>query len=104
MLTYSIRIGDNDLKRDKLVWSEKFVAPDLSFVSGVTSQHYHIDADEYISASIGINSNFTRLKVACQNVTRNGYIIIKKKEYPIKRRKKSVVSGGTLEYVDIGGV
>ena len=104
MLTYSIRLGDNDLKREKLVWSEKFVAPDLSFVSGVTSQHYHIDTDEYISASIGINSNFTRLKVACENVTRNGYIIIKDKEYPIKRRKKSVISGGTLEYVDIGGV
>ena len=104
MLTYSIRLGDNDLKREELVWSEKFVAPDLSFVSGVTSQHYHIDADEYISASIGVNTNFTRLKVTCQNVTRNGYIIIKDKEYPIKYRKKSVASGGTFEYADIGGV
>jgi hypothetical protein len=104
MLTYSIRLGDNDLKRDKLVWSERFVAPDLSFVSGVTSQHYHIDAEEYISASIGIDTNFTKLKVTCQNVTRNGYIIIKDKEYPIKYRKKSVASGGTFEYAEIGGV
>ena len=104
MLTYSIKLGDSNLKREKLVWSEKFVAPDLSFVSGVTSQHYHIDADEYISASIGLNTNFSRLKVTCQNVTRNGYIIIKDKEYPIKYRKKPVASGGTFEYADIGGV
>lgn len=104
MLTYSIKLGDDNLKRDKLVWSEKFVAPDLSFVSGVTSQHYHIDADEYMSASIGVDTNFSRLKVTCQNVTRNGYVVIKDKEYKIKRHKKSIASGGTFDYVDIGGV
>ena len=103
MLTYSIKLDDNNLKRGKLDWGEKFVSPDLSFVSGVTSQHYHIDADDYISASIGVDTNFSRLKVSCQNVTRNGYIVIKDKEYKIKHRKKSVASGGTFDYVDIGG-
>ena len=53
MLKYEVKLDYDNLKRDTLVWSEKYVAPDLSFVSGVTSQHYHIDRSETIAASIG---------------------------------------------------
>ena len=104
MLNYSIKLGEDNIKRDKLVWSEKFVAPDLSFVTGVTSQDYHIDKDEYISASIGVNSNFSRLKVTSENVTRNGYIKIKDKEYKIQTSRKTDYSGTTFNYAEINGV
>ena len=74
MLKYSVKIGENNIKRDVLSWSEKYVAPDLSFVSGVTSQHYHVDKNELISGSIGGETNFSSLKLETENVCRNGCI------------------------------
>ena len=90
MLRYDVKLTEDNLKRDKLVWSEKFVAPDLSFVSGVTSQHYHIDASDMIAASIGADSNFSSLNIETENVTRTGYVLISGKEYGIQSAKKPV--------------
>ena len=104
MLKYSVRIGENNIKRDVLSWSEKYVAPDLSFVSGVTSQHYHVDKNELISGSIGGETNFSSLKLDTKNVCRNGYIVVKGKKYRIESGTKSTVSGGNFEYVNINGV
>lgn len=104
MLKYSVKIGENNIKRDVLSWSEKYVAPDLSFVSGVTSQHYHVDKNELISGSIGGETNFSSLKLETENVCRNGYIVVKGKKYKIESGVKSTISGGNFEYVDINGV
>jgi hypothetical protein len=107
MLNYSVKLGENSLKRDELVWSEKYIAPDLSFVSGVTSQHYHIDKHDKIAASIGYKSNFSTLKVDSQNVTRNGFVKISGKRYPIKKDSfinKATGKKQTYWYSDINGV
>ena len=112
MLRYDVKLNDDNLKRDKLVWSEKYVAPDLSFVSGVTSQHYHIDNSNMIAASIGADTNFSALNLDTENVTRNGYIIIKNKRYKIEvgikplqaRSTEEESDDNTYKYVYIGGV
>ena len=107
MLNYSVKLGENNLKRNELIWSEKYISPDLSFVSGVTSQHYHIDKHDTIAASIGYKSNFSTLKVESQNVTRNGFVMIKGKRYPIKKDEfinKAVGKKQEYWYVDINGV
>lgn len=103
MLSYSVRLGEDNIKRDKIVWSEKYVAPDLSFVSGVTSQSYHIDKDEYIAASIGSDTNFSRLKLESRNVTRNGYIVVKGKNYRIQKAKTTTTSPTEVSYIEVNG-
>lgn len=104
MLTYNVLIGDDNIKREELVWREKYVSPDLSFVTGVTSQEYHIDKSEYISASIGNDSNFSRLNIECENVTRNGYVVVKAKKYRIQHGSTSTVSYREFKYIDVNGV
>lgn len=104
MLSYSVRLGEDNLKRDNIVWSEKYVAPDLSFVSGVTSQNYHIDKDEYLAASIGSDTNFSRLKLEAHNVTRNGYIVVKGKNYRIQTAKTTTTSPTEVSYIEVNGV
>ena len=75
MLSYSIKLDDKSIQRDELVWSEKYLAPDLSFVSGVTSQDYHLEKKKQIAFSIGNDTNADALNISCNNVTRNGYIV-----------------------------
>jgi len=103
MLKYEVKLGYDNLKRDTLVWSEKFVAPDLSFVSGVTSQDYHIDKNKTIAASIGGDTNFASLDIECKNVTRNGYAIILNKQYEIKTGK-TTTDQKEFKYIYVNGV
>ena len=103
MLKYEVKLGYDNLKRDTLVWSERFVAPDLSFVSGVTSQDYHIDKNKTIAASIGGDTNFASLDIECKNVTRNGYAIILNKQYEIKTGKKTT-DQTEFKYIYVNGV
>ena len=88
MLRYDVKLEYDNLKRDTLVWGEKYVAPDLSFVSGVTSQDYHVDKNDRIAASIGSDTNFSYLNIDCENVTRNGYIVIYGKCFTTSRKVK----------------
>ena len=104
MLRYSIKIGDENIERDEMVWTEKYVAPDLSFVSGVTSQDYHLENNTRLAASIGDDTNFTSLFVSSENVTRNGYVKIKGKEYKVKSGKTSEINAGNFYYTEINGV
>lgn len=50
MLRYTVKLEEENIKRDEIVWSEKYVSPDLSFVSGVTSQKYHLSEDNFVAA------------------------------------------------------
>ena len=84
MLKYSVKLTENDFKKNSIIWREKYVASDLSFFSGVTSSSYHLERYNTISAIsplTNLNSVFT---VETEVVTRLGYIIITDKEYPIK--------------------
>ena len=93
MLKYSIKLDEYNVKQEKIEWGEKYLSPDLSFVSGVTSQSYHLERLNNILVSI--NSIVQALPIECENVTRQGFIIIKGKEYPID-------SGYTYNYVYSG--
>ena len=103
MLRYSIRLTDNNIEKEKLVWSEKYLAPDLSFVSGVTSQDYHLEKYNRLPLTNNILSNTNSVAdLETENVTRQGYIVIKGKQYtPLEGSlvDYSVESGGqTIEY------
>ena len=103
MLRYDVKLEYDNLKRDTLVWGEKYVAPDLSFVSGVTSQDYHVDKNDRIAASIGSDTNFSYLNIDCENVTRNGYIVIYGKKYKIETREATAVYP-SFSYTYVDGV
>ena len=96
MLKYSIKLGDNNIQQEKLVWSEKYLSPDLSFVTGVTSTDYHLEKYKRLPVSNGQTSDSTVL-VDSKNVVRQGYIVIKDKEYKVE-------SGSVIDYsVDDSG-
>ena len=92
MLRYSIKLSEDNIKQEELVWREKYLSPDLSYISGVTSQDYHLDKFDKLAVSnnTSFNSNNV-LPLETENVTRNGFVIIKDKEY-------DVISGETYDY------
>jgi len=107
MLIYDVKLDENNIQRDELVWSEKYLAQDLSFVSGVTDQRYHIDKKDFMPFSVGNDTNAGALHMTCENVTRNGYIKIKEKEYPVLSGKAidySTDNEYEYHYVDLNGV
>ena len=84
MLKYNIRVSDDNIKQEAMVWSEKYLSPDLSFVSGVTSQDYHLEKYTKLSVSNKLStSNNSIMALASKNVTRQGYVVIKNKEYEV---------------------
>jgi hypothetical protein len=103
MLRYDVKLEYDNLKRDTLVWGEKYIAPDLSFMSGVTSQDYHVDKSDKIAASIGGDTNFSYLNIECENVTRNGYIVIYGKKYKIEEKKATELYPA-FKYTYVDGV
>ena len=104
MLRYNVKLNESNIKMDELVWGEKYASPDLSFVTGVTSQEYHLEKSNRINATVGGNTTFSSLFISTENVTRNGYVVIKEKEYEIHSGKTSEVSAATFNYVEINGV
>lgn len=100
MLKYEIKLTDDSFKQEELVWSEKYLAPDLSFVSGVTSQDYHLEKFKKLSLTNKIVDNNNSLaEIETVNVTRQGYIVIKGKEYEVNSGSVvdySVESSGTV--------
>ena len=102
MLRYEIKLNDNDIKRDKLVWEEKYLSPDLSYVTGVTSPSYHLEKFDTVASSNSIINTDSALNVECKNVKRQGYIIVRQKKYDVFSSSTidySIVnSGETIEY------
>ena len=91
MLRYEIKLNDNDIKRDELLWEEKYLSPDLSYVTGVTSPSYHLEKFDTVASSNSIINTDSALNVECKNVKRQGYIIVRQKEY-------DVFSSSTIDY------
>ena len=83
MLKYSVRLTENDFKINNIVWKEKYVAPDLSFISGVTNSSYHLEKYSTISVKSPLTNNNSVLRLETDVVTRIGYVIAVGKKYPI---------------------
>lgn len=85
MLKYNVRLTNDNVKQEEIVWREKYLSPDLSFVSGVTSQDYHLEKFNKIAASNTISHTPNSvLSIDAINVIRQGFIIIKDKEYKVE--------------------
>ena len=52
MLSYKVKLNGSYINKDEVVWGERYLSPDLSFVSGVTSQDYHLEGLTKIEASM----------------------------------------------------
>lgn len=100
MLRYNIKVTEDDISREKMSWDEKFLSQDLSYVSGVTSTSYHLEKYGMIPASNSMVSSDATLRVVSENVHRNGYCIIKDKEYDVKKVK---VNGKDVSYIEVNG-
>ena len=100
MLSYSVKLSNENIKKDEVVWGEKYLSPDLSFVSGVTSQDYHLEKLTQIEATINNKSDV--LNIQCENVIREGYIVVKGKKYPVV--DDTVFINGKYYYVNSGKI
>lgn len=96
MLKYSVKLTEKDFKGNNIVWREKYVAPDLSYISGVTDFSCHLEKHPYITVESPIANQSNILRVESEVVTRTGYVVLKEKEYPVKE-----VEG--KDYVHING-
>lgn len=87
MLKYKVRIDGGDILSEELSWAEKYLSPDLSYVSGVTETKYHLEKFPKIAASNSINNMSGTLSVSAKNVQRSGYVVFENKEYDVTRGK-----------------
>ena len=64
MLKYEVKLGKDNFKQRELEWSEKYLAPDLSFISGVTDTAYHLEKFKALptKSSIVNSDSFERIK------------------------------------------
>ena len=99
MLKYKVRLTENDFKDNNIVWREKYVAPDLSFFSGVTDSIYHLERYKNISVVSPITNKNSIFDVETEVVTRTGYIIAKNKRYPATTFRLN----SNIWYVEING-
>ena len=85
MLKYSVKLTEKDFKGNNIVWREKYVAPDLSYISGVTDFSCHLEKHPYMTVENPSANQSNILKVESEVVTRLGYVILRDKEYPVKK-------------------
>jgi hypothetical protein len=102
MLRYEIKLGNDDIKKEEMIWREKYLSPSLSYISGVTNADYHIEKFPSLQASNTIINSDTALSLECYNVIRQGYIIVKEKEYDTFSGETTdysiIKSGETIDY------
>jgi len=109
MLTYKVKLNDNNFKQCELDWREKFLSPNLSIVTGVTESNYHLEKFKYIKAVNDIYPSNSVLNLDSHNVVRQGFIVASGKTYNVE--SGSVInyfpdySGKTIDYkyVEING-
>ena len=83
MLKYKVRLSPDVMKKEEMVWREKYLAPDLSFVTGVTSQDYHLEKYDTIEAANSINDRSGILNLETENVEREGYVVLHGMSYDV---------------------
>ena len=92
MLKYSIRMTDGQIEQQTIDWSERYLAPDLSYVSGVTSTANGLSAFKTLSVDSKAGHGSDVVNVSVETVRRDGYILLKDKKY-------KVLTGETKNYV-----
>jgi len=102
MLRYSVRLNGSNFKQTELEWSEKYLSPDLSYISGVTSPSYNLDRFRYLASKNSYSNTNGVLSLNAHNEKRQGYIIVREKKYYIysgSTDNYSIEEGGiTIEY------
>lgn len=83
MLRYEVKLGKDNFKQRELEWSEKYLAPDLSFISGVTDTAYHLEKFKALSTKSSIVNSDSLLSVESYNVIRQGFIVAVQKKFKI---------------------
>lgn len=91
MLKYDIKLGKDNFKQCELDWREKYLAPDLSVITGVTDSSYNLNKFKALSSKNSIVNSDSLLTLDSYNVIRQGFIVAKQKEY-------EVFSGKTYDY------
>lgn len=100
MLRYNIRVDGSNVEMEEMSWGEKFLSQDLSYVSGTTSASYSLGKYDRISASNNLVSSDATLAIESNDVTINGYIVIKMAQHKIKSFEKD---GATINYIEYNG-
>ena len=91
MLKYEVKLGKDNFKQRELEWSEKYLAPDLSFISGVTDTAYHLEKFKALPTKSSIVNSDSLLSVESYNVIRQGFIVAVQKKFKI-------YTGSTYDY------
>lgn len=85
MLRYSIRLGANNVVASKPIqFGERYLDPSLSYFSGVTSPLYHVSSDNIAKVKTPYDSSTSNFKSESYIVTRQGYVLVKGKKYPLR--------------------
>lgn len=109
MLKYNVILDNSDFEMKEMEWSEKYLDPNLSFVSGVTSSRNHLEKHDKIAVSNNISNLNGIVYVNTNNVLREGYIVVKGKSYDVSSATTFDYSkeddGEKMEYyyLDING-
>lgn len=83
MLKYSIKVNNDNIEKKELVWKEKYLSPDLSFVSGVCDTSYHLEKYSNLAVSSEINNSAATVKVESSNFKRYGYAVFNNIKYDV---------------------
>ena len=91
MLRYSVILDKDNFEMKEMEWFEKYLDPNLSFVSGVTSSNNHIEKQKKLAVSNSITNLNGIVSVESTNVLREGYVVVNGKSY-------DVLSATTFDY------
>lgn len=95
MLKYNIKLNDSSVEKKELVWGEKYLSPDLSYVSGTCDTAYHLEYCSELPVSSEINNSAATIKVEAHNEKRLGYIVLYNKKIKEESGKYTHFSGNT---------
>ena len=95
MLKYNIKLNDSSVEKKELVWGEKYLSPDLSYVSGTCNTAYHLEYCSELPVSSEINNSVATVKVEAHNEKRLGYIVLYNKKIKEESGKYTRFSGNT---------
>ena len=83
MLNYKIRMNPSQISQETLKWRERYVAPDLSYVSGVTDTSYNLGSFKSLSVESRAGGGTDIVYVMSKDVRRTGFIVVVGKIYQV---------------------
>lgn len=84
MLNYQIKIEAKEAQKEKINFSDFYLEPDLSFISGSTPYETNLKNGEEVLVTSSINTNGEMATATTQNVQRMGTVQIVR-HYPIEK-------------------